>query len=56
MLAQTIWESLDSPYQAADLSYDEAILLAKARDSEMQNGAVTPLSHAQIMSKLRNAR
>jgi len=56
MLAQTIWESLDAPSQAADLSDDEAINLAKKRDSEMENGAVTPLSHTQLMSKLRNAR
>ncbi len=56
MLAQTIWESLDAPSQAGDLSDDEAINLAKKRDSEMENGAVTPLSHTQLMSKLRNAR
>lgn len=55
MLAQTIWESLDSPYLAAELSDDEAITLAKTRDSDMQNGVVTPLSHTQLMGKLRNA-
>ena len=33
MLAQTVWESLESPYLVAtDMSDDEAIVLAKQRD------------------------
>lgn len=56
ILAQTIWESLDPPYLAEDLSDDEAIALAKNRDSEMESGAVTPLSHSQLMGKLPNSR
>jgi putative addiction module component (TIGR02574 family) len=56
MLAQTIWESLESPYLAStDMSDDEAIALAKQRDSEIENGQVDPLSHTQLMAKLRNA-
>jgi len=55
MLAQTIWESLEPPYLASELSDDEAMVLAKKRDSEIENGEVAPLSHTQLMSKLRNA-
>lgn len=57
MLAQTIWESLETPYLAAsDMSDDEAIALAKQRDAEIENGEVEPLSHTQLMSRLRDAR
>ena len=57
MLAQTIWESLEAPYLAAsDMSDDEAIALAKQRDAEIENGEVEPLSHTQLMSRLRDAR
>lgn len=56
MLAQTIWESLESPYiVATDMSDDDAIMLAKQRDSEIENGDIEPLSHTELMAKLRNA-
>lgn len=56
MLAQTIWESLEAPYLvASELSDDDAIALAKQRDKEIENGAVAPLSHTQLMSRLRDA-
>lgn len=56
-LAQTIWESLETPYLAAsEMSDDEAIALAKQRDAEIENGEVEPLSHTQLMSRLRDAR
>ena len=57
MLAQTIWESLEAPYlTASDMSDNEAIALAKQRDAEIENGEVEPLSHMQLMSRLRDAR
>lgn len=57
MLAQTIWESLEAPYlTASDMSDDEAIALAKQRDAEIENGEVEPLSHTELMSRLRYAR
>jgi len=57
MLAQTIWESLETPYLAAsDMSDDETIALAKQRDAEIESGEVEPLSHTQLMSRLRDAR
>jgi putative addiction module component (TIGR02574 family) len=56
VLAQTIWESLESPYLVApELSDDEAIVLAKQRDRELENGEIKPLSHKELMTKLRNA-
>ena len=56
VLAQTIWESLESPYLVApELSDDEAIVLAKQRDREIENGEVEPLSHSELMTTLRNA-
>ncbi len=56
VLAQTIWESLESPYLvASELSDDEAIVLAKQRDREIENGEVESLSHSELMTKLRNA-
>ncbi len=55
MLAQALWESLEAPYLVADMSDDEAIVLAKRRDKEIENGEIEPLSHTQLMAKLRNA-
>ena len=56
VLAQTIWESLESPYLVApELSDDEAIVLAKQRDRELENCEVEPLSHSELMTTLRNA-
>ena len=56
MLAQTLWESLEAPYLfLTDITDDEAIALAKQRDAEIENGLVEPLSHPQLMARLRNA-
>lgn len=56
MLAETLWESFETPYLVVpELTDDEAIALAKRRDSEIENGEVEPLLHAQLMARLRNA-
>jgi len=56
ILAQTLWESLEEPdFVFDDISEDEAIALAKQRDREIENDVAEPLSHTQLMSKLRNA-
>ena len=56
LLAQTLWESLEVPYLAvSELSDDAAIALVKQRDSEIENGLVEPLSHTELMSRLRHA-
>ena len=54
ILAETIWESLDDPYILhTDMSEDEAIVLAKQRDQEIENGDVLPLTHKELMGRLR---
>jgi len=53
-LAETIWESLEEPYIfISDISDEEAIDLAKKRDEEIEKGNVTPLSHKELMDRLR---
>jgi len=34
---------------------EEVIKLAKVRDSEIENGQVKPLSHSELMARLRHA-
>lgn len=54
LLAAYLWESLEDPYSSGmDVSDDEALALAEARDAEMESGAVMPLSHVELMSRLR---
>jgi len=55
ILAEAIWESLEDPYMLPpDISDDEAISLAKRRDMEIERGDVMPLSHKELMARLRN--
>ena len=57
ILAEAIWESLEDPYIVfPDISDDEAIALAKHRDKEIDRGDVMPLSHKELMARLRNER
>ena len=45
---------LADPYAlAADRSDEDAMALALARDTELESGAVTPISHSDLMSRLR---
>ena len=54
-LAEVIWESLEAPFKLPkDISDDEAIILSKIRDREIESGKVTPISHNELMNKLRN--
>lgn len=54
ILAETIWESLEDPYiLPSDISDEEAIALAKQRDAEIERGDVVPLSHKELMNRLR---
>jgi putative addiction module component (TIGR02574 family) len=53
-LAETIWESLEDPYiDAAYMSDEDAVRLAHQRDDEMDNGHTKPLSHNELMDRLR---
>lgn len=53
-LAEAIWESLEEPYIfSSDISEEEAITMAKQRDKELERGDVEPLSHKDLMGRLR---
>ena len=54
LLAEAIWESLEDPYVSApDSSDQDSILMAIQRDAEIERDEVMPLSHAELMSRLR---
>ena len=54
ILAEAIWESLEDPYiVSSDMSDGDAIALAKRRDQEIEDGDVIPLSHKELMARLR---
>ena len=54
-LAEIIWESLEDPFQQfIDISDREAIELSKLRNDEVESGKVIPISHNELMTKLRN--
>lgn len=46
--------SIGYPYLlTADRSDEEAVTLALARDEELESGVVLPLSHGELMRRLR---
>ncbi len=54
LLAATLWESIQDPYQlAVDLEDDEAVSLAVLRDREIESCEVTALSHEEFMKRVR---
>ena len=54
LLAATLWESVEDPYAlAADRSDEDALALALERDAELEAGAVVPIFHSDLMSRLR---
>ena len=54
MLAASLWESIEDPYAlAADLNDEDAVALALSRDAELESGATAPLSHSELMDRLR---
>ncbi len=54
MLAESLWESLGDPFEAATTSDDEQIAaLALERDRQMEKGEVQPVSHEELMARLR---
>jgi hypothetical protein len=53
-LPELLWESLVDPFKIPAESDDaEAVALALERDRQMQAGEVQPLSHEELMSRLR---
>lgn len=54
LLAASLWESIEDPYALmAERGDEEAIALAVARDQELDSGTVKPLSHSELMRRLR---
>src|ERR1700730_8527199 len=54
MLAESLWESLTDPFKIPAESDDaEALALALERDRQLEAGEVQPLSHEELMSRLR---
>jgi len=54
MLAESLWESLRDPFEIPAESDDaEALTLAKERDQQLEAGGVQPLSHEELMARLR---
>jgi hypothetical protein len=54
ILAETIWESLEDPYIVSpDISDEKSIILAKQRDDEIEKGEVAPVTHKEMMNRLR---
>ncbi len=54
LLAASLWESIEDPFKLAiELSDEDAISLAIERDGERESGAIEPLSHADLMKRLR---
>ncbi len=54
LLAASLWESVEDPYAlAADRNDEDALTLALARDAELESGAIAPISHSELMSRLR---
>jgi len=54
MLAESLWESLRDPFKTPAESDDaEALALAKERDRQLAAGEAEPLSHEELMARLR---
>jgi hypothetical protein len=53
LLAASLWESLDDPHDLESMSESEAVRLAWQRDAEIESGLTTPLTHADLMERLR---
>lgn len=54
LLAASLWESVEDPYALApERSDEDALALALARDAELESGAVAPISHGELMARLR---
>lgn len=53
-LAGSLWESLADPFKhAASIDDDAAVALARERERQLEAGEVHPVSHEELMSRLR---
>jgi hypothetical protein len=54
MLAESLWESLVDPFEVPVSAGDsEAVALAIERDRQLELGDVQPISHGEMMARLR---
>ena len=54
MLAESLWESLVAPFETLAAADDEQLAaLAVERDRQMETGEVQPVSHEDLMARLR---
>lgn len=54
MLAESLWESLVDPFEIPAVADDtEAVSLAMERDRQIETGEVRPLTHEELMTRLR---
>lgn len=54
MLAESLWESLVDPFEIPAAADDrEAATLALERDRQLEAGEVRPLTHEELMARLR---
>lgn len=54
-VAQTLWDSV-APEQQPPISIDEEFIAElERRDAEIESGAVTPLTHEELMASVRKA-
>jgi len=54
LLAESLWESLQDPYEArTDMDDAAALELALERDRQIESGEVESISHDELMARLR---
>ena len=54
MLAESLWESLADPFEVvAETDDAETAALAVERDRQIEAGEVQPVSHEELMTRLR---
>jgi putative addiction module component (TIGR02574 family) len=54
LLAESLWESLGDPHETtAEVDEPATLALARERDRQIEAGEVKPLSHDEMMARLR---
>jgi putative addiction module component (TIGR02574 family) len=54
VLAESLWESLSGPDEgSAETDGRVALALARERDQQINAGSVSPISHDEMMARLR---
>lgn len=54
LLAASLWESIEDPYDlASGLDDEEALATAIRRDLEIESGEIKPIGHSDLMRRVR---